>query len=296
MAMPNCIPPVNISTTSKGIKKCTTCEYKFDFSNTSALKYEDDTTSNNIKINIDNISDRITFKGISLATAYFKIYRKSYHLFDGRQVDAELEIRQCGKNNTVLYTYIPILLDENGAGKTFDFFNKFLSQISPNTSGNINVGADWTLNDVVPSTNYYYYTTTNAKNNTIHNIVFTVENAAKISKEDFDYLTKIIPNNDQLKYTQDQINTAMSVSLPNCITLRQSVTNAKGPGYNAQYILSQCKEVSGVNTDDKEKKNEPSGTPITLLIIAFCILIIIVIFYLISRLVLWIRRQNDLYS
>ena len=274
--------PVNIPNTSKNISKCaTTCEYKFDFSNTSALKYVYNGSQDNIKINIDNISDRIKFKGISLATAYFKIYRKSYHLFDGRQVDAELEIRQCGKNNTVLYTYIPIIKHDNGAGITFDFFNTFLSQIQSNiggnTSGDIKVGSDWTLNDVIPNTNYYYYQY-DIKHNTIHNIVFGLENAAKISNGDFDYLTKIISN--PKIYSEDQKDRAKKKS--NC-TLYQSATNAKGPSYNAQYILSQCKEISGVNNEDNEKKNEPSSSILTTFTVLMGILIGIIILYFIWK-------------
>lgn len=287
--------PINIKSTTDTCNK--DCSFKYYYNPTSSAVVTN--TGEYLDINVDG-KNTVSFKNENLTIKEIKICQPSYHLFNGKQADAEIIIVHSGIISGIVNVCIPIT-KQNGSGDSNSFFKKIIPYVvgENNEKQQINV-SNWSLNNVFPAQAPYYYYISNTLpfNNciagTAHFIVFDTANSATIDDSVLKTLKTLLK---PITFSSKQIKTSTlsSSNQPLLMYNKQGVkslnNNDSGDDY---YILENCQAVSGLD-DDSTTTNitkEKGGIPGWIIGIIFAIILLVTIYFVISALS-W-SRQGDI--
>ena len=187
--------PVNLKKTKQICKE--ECSYEFNYSDMSSPIVVNRVDHLAIKVDRNNI---VKFNHINVrvsAKDSVRIYQPSFHLFAGKQADAEIVIMHNNSKGDTLLVCVPII-ERDGKGKSNSFFSQIIPHAKPNiedkTGVNVNV-SNWSLNNIVPNAPFYFYIDAwpyqpcNGKANII---VFELRHAATINSDDLKKLQLLI--------------------------------------------------------------------------------------------------------
>ena len=248
--------PENIHKTKQICKE--ECSYEFNYNPNSSAIVTNNGTYLDIKIDGKN---NVKFNNYKVTLNDVRIYQPSLHLFNGQQAPAELIISHSGYGHSVLVC-IPIKVGD-GAGRSNSFFSQIISHISPYSEAknkqSINV-AQWSLNDVIPSSTFYFYIGPYPYppcNGKVNIIVFSPEDAARINSDDMRKLRTLL---HPVEYSQKQTlgSVARKKSLLMINKSDEGSGGSIGPDAKAKsdgyYIFEQCQAINGLDNEDEEKK------------------------------------------
>jgi carbonic anhydrase len=242
--------PVNLKKTKQICKE--ECSYEFNYSDQSSPTVAN--VVDYLAINVDS-KNTVKFNTIDVTVPKMgsvRIYQPSFHLFAGKQADAEIVIFHSNKNsNDTLLVCIPIT-ERDGKGKSNSFFSQIIPHAKPNsedkTAVNVNV-SNWSLNNIVPSAPFYFYIDVwpFAPCTTISNIiVFELRHAATINSDDLKKLQLLIT---PLDYTKKQ--KLGMVKPKNAQLIMYNKDGSRGPGSEdyGYYIFGDCEAITGMGDD-----------------------------------------------
>ena len=249
MSCSNYKSTINIVSNKINNQKCSAdCAFSYKHNENSSCKIIN--RGEYLEIKTDG-SNKVTFNNETKTISSIRVYQPSIHLFDGKQVDAELII-QYGGGGQNLFVCMPVQAAD-GRGKSNSFFSKFVPIISgeKNITQIVQTSA-WTLNDVLNyEIPYYYYLGTfpyKPCNGFASVIVFDIKNSAKINTSDLDliksYISKTpkpsVGNDGYLMYNE------------------HGPINPDNPDGNNEYDLVDCHEVTGLPENDDKSSDKTS--------------------------------------
>ena len=259
-----CGKPVNIKDMKQTCKE--QCSYKYEYDPHSSVKVKSRTEHLVIKVDGDNT---VTFNKYDLELDQMegddttkwdewgavKIFQPSIHLFDGKQADGEIIISHSGSNNRV-FVCVPIMLGE-GAGVSNNFFSQIIPYISSvEHVQNINV-SKWSLNDVVPVGSFFFYNgampyqpCTKNVGVRMNIIVFGLESAATINKEDLTKLQSLI---SPIGYSNAEIIKSIASKVPLILMNKAGGAGGGAMGPSTQgseyVVMEDCQYIDGMGND-----------------------------------------------
>tara|TARA_B100000795_G_scaffold270070_1_gene262473 strand:+ start:1243 stop:2169 length:927 start_codon:yes stop_codon:yes gene_type:complete len=283
--------PVNLKKTKQICKE--ECSYEFNYSKTSSPIIAN--AGDYLDINVDS-KNSVKFNTIDVTvpkTDSVRIYQPSFHLFAGKQTDAEIVIIHNNPMGDTLLVCVPITA-RSGKGVSNSFFSQIISHAKPNskdkTGVNVNV-SNWSLNDIVPNAPFYFYIDAfpykpcNGKANII---VFGTSHTATINPDDLKKLQSLIT---PLDYTKAQKIGGAATNKP---LIMHNNDGSKGPGSidNGYYIFDECETITGMDDKKASSKNEGKGAPmwVVTMLISMALL---VIFGLVTALCLGLNSANS---
>jgi carbonic anhydrase len=254
--------PINLKKSiHKGLTQCKEeCSYEFNYSGTSSPIIAN--AGDYLDINVDS-KNNVKFNTINVTvpkTDSVRIYQPSFHLFAGKQADAEIVIIHNNPMGDTLLVCVPIT-GRDGKGKSNSFFSQIISHAKPTskdeTGVNINV-SNWSLNDIVPNAPFYFYIGPfpyKPCNGTANIIVFGMQNTATMDTEDLKKLKSLIT---PIKYNKRQKIGGAASNKP--LVMRNS-DGSRGPGSidNGYYIFDDCETITGMEDVKPDKPVKNSG-------------------------------------
>ena len=238
--------PINIKNTKEICRE--DCSYSFQYNpNSSAIISN---MGDYLEIQVDG-KNTVKFNSIDVTVTDVRIYQPSFHLFGGKQTAAEVVIQHKNPMGDSLLVCIPVIA-KDGRGASNSFFSKIIPNISNEDKSPQTVNVrQWSLNDVVPSSQFYYYVGSypyKPCSGQVNIIVFGLNNTATINSSDLKTLKTLI---DPISYTKAQ--TIGGASNKDVLLMKNPI-GSQGPDTkdNSYYIFNDCEAITGM--DD-------SGTP-----------------------------------
>jgi hypothetical protein len=198
-----------------------------------------------LDIQVDG-KNTVKFNSIDVTVTGVRIYQPSFHLFDGKQTAAEVVIQHKNPMGDSLLVCIPVIA-KDGRGASNSFFSKIIPNISNEDKSPQTVNVrQWSLNDVVPSSQFYYYVGSypyKPCSGKLNIIVFGSDNTATINSSDLKTLQTLI---DPVSYTKAQtIGGAANKDL----VLMKNPIGAQGPNSkdSSYYIFNDCEAITGMD-------------------------------------------------
>jgi len=233
--------PINIKNTKEICRE--DCSYSFQYNpNSSAIISN---MGDYLEIQVDG-KNTVKFNSIDVTVTDVRIYQPSFHLFGGKQTAAEVVIQHKNPMGDSLLVCIPVIA-KDGRSASNSFFSKIIPNISNEDKSPQTVNVrQWSLNDVVPSSQFYYYVGSypyKPCSGQVNIIVFGLDSTATINSSDLKTLKTLI---DPISYTKAQ--TIGGASNKEVILMKNPV-GSQGPDSkdNSYYIFNDCEAITGMD-------------------------------------------------